>query len=291
MTAVSFVCERARTHFTANARDALTTLNGAINSSVTTVTVVSSTGITAGSLIDVDAETMYVADVPTSTTLTVIRGQRASDAAAHSSGVVVRINPKVHTSDLLLALNDELADLSSPSCGLFRPEIVEITSTASLSIDLAATGELIDVLSVRYHDTTDRWVYVPSWTAVKRPVSASFTAGWELRLNARIGRSLEVTCATDFIPVADYNDDVEGTSGLPDTALDLLAIGMALRVGLGREIARNFIDSQGDTRRSEEVPAGANASAPAALRALRQRRIFGEVSRLETRYPRQVRNG
>lgn len=290
MTAVSFVMERARTHFTANARDQITTITADCSISATTITVASAAGFTAGSLIDIDGETMYVVSVAT-LTVTVIRGQRASDAAPHTSGAIVRINPKVHSSDLLLALNDELADLSSPSQGLFRPEIVEIASTSSISVPLTPDGELIDVLSVRCKQRADRWVLVTGWSVVRHPISATFPAGWELRFNQPWVGNLEVTCATDFIPVDDTADDVEGTSGLPETAIDLLAVGMALRVGLGREIARNFIDSQGDTRRSEEVPAGANASAPAALRQLRQRRILAEASRLETRYPRQARNG
>jgi hypothetical protein len=56
-----------------------------------------------------------------------------------------------------------------------------------------------------------------------------------------------------------------------------------------REVKRNFIESQGDTRRADEVPSGAmNASVTNLLR-LRRDRIQAEAARLNRQYPTRIR--
>jgi hypothetical protein len=52
-----------------------------------------------------------------------------------------------------------------------------------------------------------------------------------------------------------------------------------------REIRRNFIDTQGDTRRSEEVPAGAIGNSITNLLRLRRDRITAEAMKLAKQYP------
>ena len=53
----------------------------------------------------------------------------------------------------------------------------------------------------------------------------------------------------------------------------------------GREIKRDFTESQGDTRRAGEVPAGAVAASSRNLQILRQQRITSEAAKLEAIYP------
>jgi len=66
-------------------------------------------------------------------------------------------------------------------------------------------------------------------------------------------------------------------------------LGAQIRLLASREVKRNFIESQGDTRRSDEVPAGAmNASVTNLLR-LRRDRIQAEAARLNRQYPTRIR--
>ena len=53
-----------------------------------------------------------------------------------------------------------------------------------------------------------------------------------------------------------------------------------------REIARNLHESQGPTRRAEEVPPGAEQRAPIGLMQLYEDRIEDEVKRLGDWWPR-----
>ena len=74
-------------------------------------------------------------------------------------------------------------------------------------------------------------------------------------------------------------------TGLQPSATDLPPIGAAIRLMAGREIKRNFTESQGDTRRSTEVPPGAIAQSANGLARLRQTRIAAEAARLHALYP------
>jgi hypothetical protein len=64
------------------------TLNGAINASVTSITVTSGSLFSAGHLLKIDSEYLRITAV-SGTTLTVTRGANGSTAAAHDDGAVV----------------------------------------------------------------------------------------------------------------------------------------------------------------------------------------------------------
>lgn len=289
MTAVSYVMERARALFNGSQRDVMTTLASTLSNVATSVQLTDTlTGIVAGTLLDIEGETLYVTSTAAAPTYSVIRGQRGSTAVSHANGTAVRSNPRIHGIDILNAINEELADLCSPASGLFRPEIISATVPGTGSLSLAPGSEMIEVRSVQVEETASAWVDVSGWRLNRHPLSATFTAGLELRFRdwSQTGRPVEVVCATEFIPVADTADDVEGTSGLAESAIDLLSLGVAIRCSEGREIARNLVDGQGDTRRAGEVPAGANNAAPAGLRARRQKRLLAEQTKLNAQYPR-----
>jgi hypothetical protein len=66
-------------------------------------------------------------------------------------------------------------------------------------------------------------------------------------------------------------------------------LGAQIRVMAGREVKRNFTESQGDTRRAEEVPAGAVGGSILNLQRLRRDRIQAEAARLNRQYPIRIR--
>ena len=70
---------------------------------------------------------------------------------------------------------------------------------------------------------------------------------------------------------------------------DILEMGVMVRLMSPREVKRNFIESQGDTRRSEEVQAGAIANSFTNIMRLRKERIVAEAARLARQYPLTIR--
>jgi hypothetical protein len=69
------------------------TVSGTLSASATTVTLNSTSGIAQRLLLEVDSEIMLILDVPSATTLTVLRGHFGTTAAAHSSGAICSIFP------------------------------------------------------------------------------------------------------------------------------------------------------------------------------------------------------
>jgi hypothetical protein len=70
---------------------------------------------------------------------------------------------------------------------------------------------------------------------------------------------------------------------------DILEMGVMARMLSVREVKRNFIESQGDTRRSDEVPAGSMSNSFTNISRLRRDRIIAEAARLARQYPLTIR--
>jgi len=79
--------------------------------------------------------------------------------------------------------------------------------------------------------------------------------------------------------------DVNSTGGVQETLTDILAIGTQIRLMSPREVKRNFTESQGDTRRADEVSVGAVGNSFSQLQRLRRDRIQAEAARLSRAYP------
>jgi hypothetical protein len=71
---------------------------------------------------------------------------------------------------------------------------------------------------------------------------------------------------------------------------DILEMGVMSRMLSVREVKRNFIESQGDTRRSDEVPAGSISNSFTNISRLRRDRIIAEAARLARQFPLTIRN-
>ena len=92
-----------------------------ISNSVETIQVEFETGpIVPGSIIEIGTELMYVTNVTSKDNIGVMRGYGGSTAASHTDGDVLRVSPQYPAHMILDALNDDLADLSSPRNGLFK---------------------------------------------------------------------------------------------------------------------------------------------------------------------------
>jgi hypothetical protein len=211
------------------------------------------------------------------------------------SASIVYVEPTFSAFGIFSALNDELAALSSPSVGLFRTATNTLTYNGAVDgYNLSAPGMVGDVLDVRYEtdDTNKRWPRIASWTIYRNADTTDFPAGTALVLNqmGQSGLDLRITYAKGFDPLTALAGDVVTASGVPATALDILAMGAAIRLVSGREIRRNRIDAQGDTRRPEEVPVGAVSQSTRELRRIYDARISQERTRLRAEWPTRLKN-
>jgi len=100
---------------------------------------------------------------------------------------------------------------------------------------------------------------------------------------------LRVRYKAPFVRASTTSSDIQSVCLLPLTMEDIVEMGVMARMLAVREVKRNFIESQGDTRRSDEVPAGSIANSVTNILRLRRDRIISEASKLARQYPLTIR--
>lgn len=261
----------------------------ALNTSATSVVLSYEIGgVRAGAVIEVDAEQMYVWDVVESTkTATVERAFNGTVAAAHSSGAIVTVNPRFPRAQILESINDELADLSSPMHGLFQVKTLDMDYNGSdRQINLSAVSNILDILEVRSRENSDDYIKVNRVSLIRNLPTKDFGSSMALQFDQAVRPGdVRLTYKAPFGRVTQESDNVQVIAGFPEVAEDILVIGSQIRLMTPREIKRNFTESQGDTRRADEVGAGAVAGSITNLLRLRRDRITAEAARLARQYP------
>lgn len=241
--------------------------------------------IDRGAKLSIDLEDIYVWD-KSSQTATIDRGQFGSVAADHSAGSIAYVNPKFSNWEIFKAVNTELVSLSSPANGLFTVTDYPLTFNPVIQ-GYDFPYPVLDIYQVRYTTPgpTQDWYISQDWEFTNNS-GADFASDQAIFIrDAYPNQPVIVKVKSAFTQLtANLATDIS-TSGLPSTAYDILSIGAAYRLTLPREVRRNFDEVQGDTRRAQEVPPGANLGGSRELARLRQERIKEEASRLSVKYP------
>lgn len=244
--------------------------------------------VRTGAIVQLDAELMYVWDTnPGTKSATVERGFNGTTAAYHAADSVCIVNPKFPRNQILEAINDELSDLSSPMNGLFQVKTYDFTYNASKrQTNLSVSDEIIDLLDVRYRYISSDYKQVNQVKLLRDLPTRDFGSGYGLQIDSLIpSSSLRVVYKTHFTKVTQETDNLQMIAGFPESAEDILVLGAEIRLIAPREVKRNFTESQGDTRRAEEVPSGAVGNSFTNLVRMRRDRITAEAAKLARRYP------
>lgn len=292
MTTAGNLVDRTAQNLLAGVVEERNKIAASIDASTTSVPIEYSLGsLREQTVFQVDSELMYIWEVNTaSKTLTVERGFGGTTAATHADGAIVVVSPKFPRWQILQALNDELADLSSPMNGLFQMKTVDISYNGSdRQIDLTGITSMIDVYDVRWRYLSDDYPVVRRYRLMRDMPTSDFASGYVLSLDEPVMSStIRVIYKDKYTPFSSEASTLASTGASSELA-DLLVLGAQIRLLASREVKRNFIESQGDTRRADEVPAGAmNASVTNLLR-LRRDRITAEAARLNRQYPTRIR--
>jgi hypothetical protein len=172
---------------------------------------------------------------------------------------------------------------------------VELTYNSSIQgYDLTGVTDASAMYSVSY-DTPgpdESWPEIaPSqYRLVRNAETDDFASGLAIVLyhGGHPGRQLRIKYRAPFTQFASEATTTT-TAGVPDSAVDILPLGVILRVGSQREWSRNFTSSQGDTRRSTEVPMGAQIASARISLAYYQQRLVDEINLLAQKYPEMYR--
>lgn len=245
-------------------------------------------GLRSGAVFEVDSELFYVWEANTGTkTLTVERGFNGTTATTHASGAIATVNPRFPRNQILEALNDELNDLSSPMHGLFQIKSFDLDYNGSdVFINLPSVASIIDLVSVHVRFLQDEYLQVRKVKLMRDLPTDDFSSGYAIKFEqpARQGR-LRVVYKAPFTPLTAETQNLLNFAGLPASCEDIVNMGVQIRMMAPREIKRNFTESQGDTRRADEVASGAVAGSVANLIRMRRDRITAEAARLARQYP------
>ena len=293
MTTVATVLNRASRQMLAGVVEERNKLASSLDSSTTSVVLSYDLGgFRAGSVFEIESELFYVWEANTaSKTLTVERGFNGTTAAAHSANVLATLNPRFPRAQMLDSLNAELDDLSSTMNGLFRVVTADLTYNGSdRQIDITSSGTIIELLDARLRYLADDH---PVLNAVRLQTglpTSDFASGNTLVFDEPVmAGTVRVRYKAPFVRASSESSDLTTNCFLPTTCDDIVETGVILRMMNGREIKRNFVESQGDTRRADEVPPGAIRDSITNLARLRRERIIAEAARLKAQYPIKFR--
>ena len=245
-------------------------------------------GFREGSVIEIDSELMYVWTALSATkTLEVQRGYDGTTAVAHTVGAIATVNPRFPRQQMLDALNSDIDDLSSTVNGLFRVVAQDISYNGSdRQINITSAAGIIDLLDVRLRYLADDYPVIRKVRLQRNLPTADFASGFAIVFDEPVmAGSLRVVTKREFTRASSESSDLQTACFVPQSCEDILEMGVLLRMMNGREIKRNFIESQGDTRRSDEVPAGATRDSLTNIQRLRRERIIAEAARLKQQYP------
>ena len=289
MATVAQIVNRTQRQLLSGVIEERNKLASAVNATATTVTLTFEMGgVRAGSTIEVDAEQMYVwSVVESSKTVTVERAFNGTVAAAHANGSIVIANPRFPRAQILEAINDELADLSSPMNGLFQVKILDLNYNGSdRQINLPSISSVIDIIEVRNRYLSSDYQQVRKVKLLRDMPTKDFGSGLALQFDQGVRPGdVRVTYRSAFTKVTTESEHIQNNAGFPESAEDLLVLGAQIRLVAPREVKRNFTESQGDTRRADEVTAGAVAGSITNMLRMRRDRITAEASKLSRQYP------
>lgn len=290
---LSDLIEETRRHLLSYRREPMNKLNADVGEGATSLTFqYDLKDIKAGCYVQIGLELFHVWEVnETAKSAVVEPAQLGSISGVHDQGDLVTVNPRFPNFAIARAINEELAVLSSPTSGLFAVRYLDLEpNPQSLGYDLAAASSIIDVMEVRQrsHSSNEKlWPLVPAFEFSRSVNAADFPSGYALFLRggSHANQPIRVTYKAGFTPLTALTDDVTAVSGLPLSAHDIPPIGAAVRLAAPREIKRNFTESQGDTRRADEVPPGSVSNSVRVLMGQRMQRIKEEAATLSQQYP------
>jgi hypothetical protein len=293
MTTVATVLNRASRQMLAGVVEERNKLAASLTSNDTSVVVAYDIGgFRAGSVFEIGSELFYVWDSnPATKTITVERGYSGTTPSSHSSGALLTLSPRFPRAQMLDSLNADLDDLSSTTNGLFRVVSLDLSYNGSdRQVNISSSGTIIQLLDVRLRYLADDHPVISRVRLQTGLPTSDFASGNTLVLDEPImAGTLRVRYKAPFTRATNESSDLTTDCFLPATCEDIVEMGVVLRMMAGREIKRNFIESQGDTRRPDEVPAGSVTNSVANILRLRRERIIAEAGRLKALHPIKFR--
>jgi len=244
-----------------------------------------------GSFIALEDELCYVAERDaTNNRFVVVRGVRGTTAAPHAIGTPVEVNPRFPRFMVRTAMVEEIDGWGEK---LYQPKTFSSSLASSAgTIDIPGTVDGLNVRGViRVRRAGLSFVDDRFRRTNGYDVQGDFEgAGGTIMLADTIAdiTTFNVTVACDFdterIDLFGDEADLLSDVGLTKGMCEILELGAAYRLLVGRGSVRLFPEAQGQSRVAQEVGSQDIPAFARSLLALRERAEKGEVERLYARY-------
>lgn len=291
MTTCADLIDETRRYLFAGQREQMNALSASIVAGDTTLSFTYDLNtIQPGAYLAIGLEIMYVWSVNTTAKTAVVqRAMLGSTAASHASADLVYVNSKFPAFSIAQALNADLRDLCAPSNGLYQTKNIDLTYNPAIQgYDLTGATDVIDILRVRAKTVgpSKIWQELYRWRIERNASTTDFADGLAIFLfeGGWPGRTIRITYSAPFTEFSALTDTTSA-AGLAASMNDIPPLGAAMRLAGVREVQRNFNESQGDTRRAQEVPPNAQIAGMRALAQLREERIRNEAGKLASSWP------
>lgn len=290
-TDIRQVVERIRRQLNGAFRYEVTTLGASAVPSDTVLTLAYALppSLIPGAVLSIGTETMRVLGIDANAReVTVLRGWYDSEPQAHADQAEVWINPRFTATDIFEAMHDELASWPVTLYKVVGDTFPVTNGQQTLELPAAwryAYG-IIDVRRQWGASTGTAWPRLPArvqrgddWGSIASGIHLRFTepvCPGEVYVQAGIPFDL-----TAYAYANDLVDDV----GLAGSMLDVLTMGVKMRLLIDNEADRSSRRAQDDSRRAEETPPDAALTSMRVSYPLYLRRRTEEALKLQALYP------
>lgn len=245
-------------------------------------------GIQEGMILSSGLNVWYVKGVSVSDgKVFVVPGIDNAPVNGVSLGDMVYVRPRMTDWYAFNMLNDEIRSLSAPTNGLFQLKswTVNVDPTYQSYDVPSSASDMLSLHRVRYRlpGTPDVWADLPSFAWKWH--TGTGTNRVQLLRNIPVGTEVQFVYKAPFSAATSLATNVVTECGLAETMVDIPPLGVSMMLLHTTESRRVQVQTQGDARRAEEVPATANSSQAGQLRRIYRERIQDEYARLMNRMP------
>jgi len=271
-----------------NRQDQATYLTSAIGSTDLSFTVADGTVLTRG-LVEIDDELIWVDSFDRTTNTATIpaygRGFRDTTAATHAVGTRVTITPAFPRSvirrNVNLAVDGVYPDLFGTFYTTFKFQAAVTT--------YALPQEAVDILGCSWQTIgpSKEWLPVRHYRVDRMANPTTWGTGKTLSIREGIipGRTIMVTYTKKPTPMVYDTDDFAGTTGLSDSAREVIVLGAAYRTAMYLDLGRvPAATAEADAQQTND-PIGSAANIGRMIQQMYQQRLLIEVRRLQEQFP------
>ena len=291
MAAVSTLVDRIYRDFLNKPDDlsAFSRLEGTINNSVTSLTYESGLFSSEeenllgnGALIEIDQEIMSVTAANTSTrTLTVSRGYAGTDAASHTDGANLFINPTFPRKSVFDAVSDNIVRLYP---ALYNVTTTNVTSGSTFAEVPATTVEIL----TSYVQNASGEQYTSAGIELLKNFPPSSTNTAVQFYNTSSGKTVNLVVKRKFVRPTAETDDLATACLLEDEYEQIVMVGAVADIMGATDVDASTQEFITEKLAAESYPVGSGERLRNALLRLRSLLIDEARGNLRSLYPAPV---